>query len=59
VGAEAYVTYHNAIYATGNNEGELTKEDIDRAAAKTGWQDDGKENFTPALEKNDVLARTL
>lgn len=58
-GAEAYVTYHNAIYATGNNEGDLTKEDIDRAAAKTGWHDAGKENFTPALEKNDALARTL
>lgn len=53
-GAEAYVTYHNAIYATGNNEGELTKEDIDRAAAKAG-----KANFIPALEKNDALARTL
>ncbi|MCV2513349.1 DsbA family protein (plasmid) [Leclercia pneumoniae] len=58
-GAEAYVTYHNAIYATGNNEGDLTKEDIDRAAAKTGWHDTGKENFTPTLEKNDALARTL
>lgn len=58
-GAEAYVTYHNAIYATGNNEGDLTKEDIDRAAAKAGWHDAGKENFTPTLEKNDALARTL
>lgn len=58
-GAEAYVTYHNAIYATGNNEGDLTKEDIDRAAAKAGWHDAGKENFTSALEKNDALARTL
>lgn len=58
-GAEAYVTYHNAIYATGNNEGELTKEDIDRAATKAGWHDAGKENFTPVLEKNDALARTL
>ena len=58
-GAEAYVTYHNAIYATGNNEGDLTKEDIDRAAAKTGWHDVGKENFTPTLEKNDALARVL
>ena len=58
-GAEAYVTYHNAIYATGNNEGDLTKEDIDRAAAKTGWHDAGKENFTPVLEKNDALARML
>ena len=58
-GAEAYVTYHNAIYATGNNEGDLTKEDIDRTATKAGWHDAGKENFTPVLEKNDALARTL
>ena len=58
-GAEAYVTYHNAIYATGNNEGDLTKEDIDRAATRAGWHDAGKENFTPALEKNDALARVL
>lgn len=58
-GAEAYVTYHNAIYTTGNNEGKLTKEDIDRAAAKAGWRDSGKESFTSAFEKNDALARML
>nr|QLG00483.1 Outer membrane protein [Leclercia adecarboxylata] len=58
-GAEAYVTYHNAIYATGKNEGNLTKEDIDRAAAKAGWRDADKESFTSALEKNDALARAL
>ncbi len=58
-GAEAYVTYHNAIYATGKNEGNLTKEDIDRAAAKAGWRDSGKESFTSALEKNDELAKAL
>ena len=33
-GAETYVTYHNAIYATGNNEGGMTKEDIDRRLAR-------------------------
>ena len=58
-GAEAYVTYHNAVYSTGNNEGKLTKEDINRAAAKAGWHNTGKESFTSALEKNDVLARAL
>nr|WP_172693800.1 DsbA family protein [Leclercia adecarboxylata]QBQ66548.1 Outer membrane protein [Leclercia adecarboxylata] len=58
-GAEAYVTYHNSIYTTGNNEGRLTNEDIDRAAAKAGWHDAGKESFTPTLEKNDELARAL
>lgn len=58
-GGEAYVTYHNAIFATGNNEGKLAKEDIDQAAAKAGWHDAGKEDFTAALEKNDELARAL
>ena len=58
-GAEAYVTYHNAIYTTGNNEGKLTKEDIERAAAKAGWHDAVKDSFTVALEKNNELARAL
>lgn len=59
IGAEAYVTYHNAIYATGKIEGNLTKEDIERAAAKAGWHNAGKDNFIPLLEKNDALARAL
>lgn len=58
-GAEAYVSYHNAIYATGHDEGKLTTEDIDQAAAKFGWRDTEKESFTTALEKNDELARAL
>jgi hypothetical protein len=36
-GPQAYVTYHNAIYATGHNEGKLTAEDIRVAASKAGW----------------------
>jgi hypothetical protein len=35
-GPQAYVTYHNAIYATGHNEGKLTAEDIHGAASKAG-----------------------
>lgn len=58
-GPEAYVTYHNAVYSTCNNEGKLTNEDIERTAAKAGWHDTGKESFTLALEKNDALARAL
>jgi hypothetical protein len=41
-GPQAYVTYHNAIYATGHNEGKLTAEDIHGAASKAGLT-------TPAL----------
>ncbi|MHA1002861.1 DsbA family protein (plasmid) [Leclercia pneumoniae] len=58
-GAEAYITYHNALYATGHIEGKLTKEDIDQAAAKAGWKVSGRESYTAALEKNDELARAL
>lgn len=32
-GAEAYITYHNALYATGHMEGQLTAEDVHKAAA--------------------------
>ncbi|MDK4743816.1 hypothetical protein [Leclercia adecarboxylata] len=48
-----------AVISTGNNEGKLTNEDINRAAAKAGWHNVGKESFTPALEKNDAPARAL
>jgi len=35
-GPEAYVTYHNAIYATGHHEGNLAAGDIQAAATKAG-----------------------
>jgi hypothetical protein len=34
-GPQAYVTYHNAIYATGHNEGKLTAEYIPRGSVKS------------------------
>lgn len=49
-GADAYLAYHNGIYATGHNEGRLTKEDIRKAA---GDFDDSK-----APEVKDELFRT-
>ncbi len=35
-GADAYLAYHNGIYATGHNEGKLTTADIQQQAKKAG-----------------------
>jgi protein-disulfide isomerase len=35
-GADAYVQYHNGLYATGKNEGKLTGTDIEQVAKKAG-----------------------
>ncbi|KXO08318.1 Outer membrane protein [Moritella sp. JT01] len=35
-GSKAYLTYHNAIFATGHDEGKLTKEDVKKSAKKAG-----------------------
>jgi protein-disulfide isomerase len=40
-GAEAYLTYHNGIYATGRNEGKLTAADVQQQAKKVNF-DAGK-----------------
>jgi len=58
-GAEAYVNYHNAIYATGHNEGKLTPEDIGKAAALAGKPGDINPQVVEALKRNDALAQKL
>ncbi|MBM1020190.1 hypothetical protein EIC82_04005 [Enterobacter sp. A11] len=35
-GAATYLAYHNAVFATGHNEGKLTRQDIHRASVKAG-----------------------
>ncbi len=35
-GAEAYIKYHNGVFATGNDEGKLTVADVKKAAAQAG-----------------------
>lgn len=57
--AQAYVTYHNAIYATGHNEGKLTVEDIHGAASKAGLTAPAPGDHTASLEKNSNLAEAL
>ncbi|BAJ00352.1 DsbA family protein [Shewanella violacea] len=37
-GSEAYASYHDNLFATGKNEGKLTKEDIDKQAQSAGVQ---------------------
>jgi len=58
-GPQAYVTYHNAIYATGHNEGKLTAEDILAAASKAGLAASVPGEHTASLEKNSNLAEAL
>lgn len=58
-GPQAYVTYHNAIYATGHNEGKLTAEDIHGAASKAGLTTPAPGDHTASLEKNSNLAEAL
>ena len=50
-GAQAYVTYHNALYATGHNEGALTESDIRAAASKAGLATPAQDDNTASLEK--------
>lgn len=58
-GAEAYVTYHNAVLAAGRDSGAVTKENIEEAAVKAGWQEKEKTDFRDVIAGNDELARTL
>ncbi|EQA1625011.1 hypothetical protein V5K00_RS23380 [Enterobacter asburiae] len=48
----AYVTYHNAIYATGHNEVKLTAEDIPGGASKAGLVTPASGDHTASQEKN-------
>ncbi|EAZ5043877.1 DsbA family protein [Salmonella enterica] len=58
-GADAYLKYHNAIYATGHNEGKLTDADIS-AAAKAVKFDTGKAaDVQGTLDDINTLAQQL
>jgi protein-disulfide isomerase len=58
-GPEAYVTYHNAIYATGHHEGNLTAGDIQAAATKAGVNATNEASHPTILEKNSTLAESI
>lgn len=58
-GAEAYLTYHNAIYATGHNEGKLTSADIKKANVPGAYIKGNDEGVLEVLSRTDSLAQNL
>ncbi len=58
-GAAGYAIYHNGIYHTGHNEGELTVDDINAAAKAAGATDKQQADYSSILEKTNTLAQTL
>lgn len=59
-GPDAYLTYHNGIYDTGNIEGALTLNDISQATrAALDKKPFPEGDQAAALARNDELARTL
>ncbi|MDR3433338.1 MAG: DsbA family protein [Rouxiella aceris] len=61
-GAQAYLDYHNAIYATGHDEGKLTDADISAAVESAHGalpSQAHRQETHAALAKNDELAKTL
>ncbi|TDY75736.1 UNVERIFIED_ORG: protein-disulfide isomerase, partial [Pantoea allii] len=62
LGADAYMKYHNGIYGTGHNEGKLTGDDIQIAAAAAGAHETRTEENALSdrvVEGNDSLAEIL
>lgn len=52
-GPEAYIKFHNGIYATGHNEGALTLDDINGVLKSVGVEPLAKELTPESLEKKD------
>jgi protein-disulfide isomerase len=58
-GPDAYLAYHNALYAFGHDEGRLTLADINRAAAKAGKLKGKSDEMLEVLSRTDTLAQNL
>ncbi|HFZ8995617.1 TPA: DsbA family protein [Citrobacter freundii] len=58
-GADAYLAYHNALFATGHNEGKLTQQDIARTSAKAGKLKGKKAEVLDTLAQTDALAQNM
>lgn len=58
-GPSAYMTYHNGIYATGHDEGQLTQADIDRVSATAGFDPKAPADISAeaVTGRNDGLAQ--
>ncbi|WP_092875215.1 DsbA family protein [Izhakiella capsodis] len=58
-GADAYLQYHNAIYATGHNEGRLTDSDISKAASAVKFDASKAADVQDTLDAINTLAQQL
>jgi protein-disulfide isomerase len=58
-GADAYLNYHNAIYATGHNEGKLTDADISAAAKGVKFDAKTAPDVQGTLDGINTLAQQL
>lgn len=58
-GANAYLAYHNAIYATGHNEGKLTAADIKKAKTLGADLKGSDDEILEVLSRTDALAQNL
>ena len=58
-GAEAYLTYHNGIYATGHNEGKLTAADVQQQAKKVNFDAKKAPDVAAALDSTNQLAQEI
>jgi len=58
-GGDAYMNYHNAVFATGHIEGELTQKDITKAAVAAGKLKARDNDMLDTLSRSDILAKNL
>ena len=60
-GAQAYMAYHNGIYATGHDEGKLTQADIDQVSTAAGFAPSDPVTVSAQVitERNDGLAQAI
>ncbi|EJK1259062.1 thioredoxin domain-containing protein [Salmonella enterica] len=58
-GADAYLKYHNAIYATGHNEGQLTDADIRSAAEAVKLDASKAADVQRTLDEINLLAQQM
>ena len=61
-GAKAYINYHNGIFATGHDEGKLTKKDIHQAAnhaLKGKLAKFSSKEYQGVIMKNAKIAQTI
>lgn len=56
-GGDAYIKYHNALFASGHIEGALTQKDITKAASVAGASKLKSNNMLGTLSHTDILAK--